>query len=503
MPPDDVKRRGALAGAIAGLPMAAVMFVLASSIGLPTLPDLVADPVLFLVPGPLFGVLIDALQFGAKSLLLAGLLEGQLLVCALVGRFWASRNGDATPAGQWRSALTLSLAIYGVFVTVGLALANVGLFGAALPTGPLLGLAGLLLVHLAYGLSLAPAYRWLAGRPAAGRPDRERRRFLATLGAASLALVGGGTLWRALGGATIAGASVAARESLADEVTPTDRFYTVSKNFADPRLDPGPWRLEVGGEVERPRSYTLDDLRQLPAREQFFTLACISNLVGGDLIGNARWRGVRLRDLIEAAGPRAGVRKVVFHAADGYTDSIAYAKAIEEATLLAYEMNGQPLTSQHGRPARLLVPDIYGMKNVKWITRIELLTGDFRGYWQEKGWNDLAQIQTFSRIDVPAGGHTVAGPITIGGVAHAGSRGVKRVEVSVDGGRGWVDAERRPPLSPNSWTIWTLAWTPPGAGQYRLVVRATDGFDRVQLQHETASFPDGATGWHSATIRAL
>jgi hypothetical protein len=131
------------------------------------------------------------------------------------------------------------------------------------------------------------------------------------------------------------------------------------------------------------------------------------------------------------------------------------------------------------------------------------LSGDFRGYWQEKGWNDLAQIQTFSRIDVPAGGRTISRPITIGGVAHAGSRGVRRVELSLDGGRSWVEAQRRPPLSQNSWTLWTYEWTPPGAGQYRLVVRATDGFDRVQLQQETPSFPDGATGWHAVTVRVL
>src|SRR5207247_9042492 len=119
----------------------------------------------------------------------------------------------------------------------------------------------------------------------------------------------------------------------------------------------------IAGQVERPRSYTLEELRALPAREQAFTLACISNLVGGDLIGNARWRGVRLRDLLEAGGPRAGIRKVVFHAADGYTDSIAFDKAMEDATLLAYERHGAPLASTHGRTARLLVPDLFGLRN--------------------------------------------------------------------------------------------------------------------------------------------
>jgi DMSO/TMAO reductase YedYZ molybdopterin-dependent catalytic subunit len=481
------------------------MFLLASAAGLPTLPDLFADPVLFLVPGPLFGQLIDLLQFGAKSLLLAALLEGQLLVCALAGRFWAIRlvGEESAPRALWTSALKFVLAIYFAFVTLGLALLNVGLFGAALPTGPLIGLAGLLLVHLTYGLALVPAYLFF-GRPAAAvEPDRARRRLLATLGAASLALVGGGTLWRALGGSTVAGGASVVHEALSDEITPTDQFYKVSKNFGDPRVDAGPWRLEVAGQVERASTYTLDQLRAMPPQEQPFTLACISNLVGGDLIGNAHWRGVPLRDLIAAAGPQPGIQKVVFYAADGYSDSIAFAKAMDPATLLAYEMNGQPLVSGHGMPARLLVPDIYGMKNVKWITRIELLTGDFRGYWQEKGWNDLAQIQTFSRIDVPASGRTLSGPIAVGGIAHAGSRGVKRVELSVDGGRNWVDAQRRPPLSPNSWTLWTYDWTPPGPGAYRLVVRATDGYDRVQLQDERPSFPDGATGWHSVSVRVL
>src|SRR5262245_17912441 len=174
--------------------MAAVMFLLASLIGLPTLPDLLADPILFLIPGALFGLLIDALQFSAKSLLLAGLLLGQLLVCALVGRFWAGRleGDDVPPSALWRSALTLTLAIYFGFATLGLALLNVGLFGAGLPSGPVLGLGGLLLVHLTYAAALVPAYRFLSRRPsAAGPADPERRRLLTTLGAASLALVGG------------------------------------------------------------------------------------------------------------------------------------------------------------------------------------------------------------------------------------------------------------------------------------------------------------------------
>jgi len=142
------------------------------------------------------------------------------------------------------------------------------------------------------------------------------------------------------------------------------------------------------------------------------------------------------------------------------------------------------------------------MKNVKWITRIELLDREFKGYWQEKGWNDLAAIETFSRIDTPPGGRTVAGPTQIGGIAHAGDRGIKRVELSLDGGRTWVDTALRKALGPDSWTIWTYDWMP-RSGDYRLKVRATDGLDRVQVGSERQSYPDGVTGWHGVRVRVV
>lgn len=506
----DELKRGFLAGVLAGVPMIGVMLLLASLTGLPTLPDLFADPVLFLIPGPLFGRLIDALQFSAKTLLLAALLEGQLLVCGLVGRFWAGRSAGRPASDHWRSAAATVGTIYLAVISLGLGLAGQGIFGAALPTGMALGLGGLLLIHLTYAVSLVLLFRWIGRRPvvADAPASLRRRRLLAAVGAASLAAIGGGTLWRVGyplgGGATVAGASAGGVSGeLSDEVTPTDRFYAVSKNFSDPRVDPGPWTLAIDGAVEQPFRVTLDELRALPPQEQYFTLSCVSNVVGGDLIGNAHWRGVPLRSLIERAQPRGGIRKVVFYAADGYTDSIAYDKATFDRTLVAYEMNGQPLNARHGAPARLLIPGIYGMKNVKWATRVELLTREFRGYWQERGWSDPAPVQTFSRIDVPLGGRTVAGQTRIGGIAHAGDRAVKRVEVTTDGGKSWVDAVLRPPLGPDAWTIWTYDWTPPGPGQYTLEVRATDGLDRVQVPDRGSSFPDGPTGWHSVTVRAI
>jgi DMSO/TMAO reductase YedYZ molybdopterin-dependent catalytic subunit len=475
------RRRGFVAGVVAGVPMVAAMLVLSRVAGMPTLPDLFADPVLFLIPGAVFGALIDALQFTAKSLLVAGLLVGQLVVCGLVGRIWAGQVAKQAAPKPW---LTLAVVVGAVYVALGgflLPLLGQGVF-------PYWG--GYAALHVVYALALVAAYEWDATF------DAGRREMLVS----GVAVVAGGTLWRAMTGATVAGTPSGSGE-LSEEVTPNDRFYTVSKNLvSDPKVDAGTWRLRIDGLVEMPTTFTLDAIRSMPSVEVPFTLACISNLVGGDLVGNAKWKGVRLRDVLNAAGVKAGARKVVFMAADGYTDSLPPAKAMEDGTLLVYEMNGEPLTYKHGAPARLLIPGIYGMKNCKWITQIQLLDHDFKGYWQQQGWNDQATIQTMSRFDVPLNGKTVSAPLKIGGIAHAGDRGIKKVEVSTDGGKTWAEAERRPPLSLNSWTIWTMDWNP-AKGSYKLQVRATDGLDRTQVPQYVDSFPDGSTGYHSISVR--
>src|SRR5262249_24769624 len=162
--------------------------------------------------------------------------------------------------------------------------------------------------------------------------------------------------------------------------TPTADFYEVSKNAFDPEVDAKRWTLEVGGLVENPLLLSYDDITGLPSVEQYATLACISNEVGGDLIGNALWKGVRLRDILQRAAVKPAVVDILLRAADGYTDSIPLDRATAEGTLLVYEMNGAPLTPVHGFPLRLLVPGIYGMKNVKWIRRIEADDFDFKGY---------------------------------------------------------------------------------------------------------------------------
>jgi DMSO/TMAO reductase YedYZ molybdopterin-dependent catalytic subunit len=287
-------------------------------------------------------------------------------------------------------------------------------------------------------------------------------------------------------------------DHLALEITPTPDFYEVSKNAFDPQVDLRGWKLEVGGLVNNPLTLTYDEIKALPSVDQHATLACISNEVGGDWIGTALWRGVRLKDVLSAAGLKPGVVDILLRASDDYTDSIPLERAVADGTLLVYEMNGEALTPTHGFPVRLLVPGIYGMKNVKWITKIEAVDFDFRGYWQRRGWDDRAEYKTMSRIDAPA--NSVKGETTIAGIAFAGDRGVSKVEVSTDGGKTWEQAVVKPALSAFSWVLWSKAWAAGQPGKYRVVVRATDGRGVTQTAQRALPEPSGSTGYHGITI---
>lgn len=290
------------------------------------------------------------------------------------------------------------------------------------------------------------------------------------------------------------------RPSLVPEVTPTESFYITTKNFVDPTLDGNTWKLTFKGMVENPYSLTLKELQEMEAEDRTETLACISNSVGGSLIGNARWKGVSFADLLKKAGPKSGAVDVIVRGADGYSDSFTLDVALQNECLLAYEMNGEPLTHKHGYPARLLVPGIFGMKNCKWITEVELVNHDYKGYWQERGWSDPAPYLTMSRIDFPNKDRIEAKPIYIGGIAFAGDRGIKRVEVTTDGGKTWHDADVREPLSKYAWVLWTYPWKPE-PGNHTIQVRATDGTGEVQTSKVQGTFPDGATGYHSKKVR--
>jgi len=284
-----------------------------------------------------------------------------------------------------------------------------------------------------------------------------------------------------------------------ERITPNDKFYVVTKNLIDPRVDRERWRLRLSGLVENPMTLDFGEVSNLKLVEQETTLECISNGVGAGLISNAVWRGIPLRELIGEARPESGSRRVFFHAADGFTHSTSLEKALDPTTMLVFEMNGEPLPDRHGYPARLIVPGAYGELSVKWIDRIEVIDDDREGYYEKQGWK-AERAHTMSRIDVPAKNGRVRGRTEIRGVAFAGDRGISKVEVSTDGGDRWRGARIDYHPSRLTWAHWSLMWSP-AAGDGELVVRATDGQGKPQSTKKESSVPDGATGLHRVSVR--
>jgi DMSO/TMAO reductase YedYZ molybdopterin-dependent catalytic subunit len=211
---------------------------------------------------------------------------------------------------------------------------------------------------------------------------------------------------------------------LGPEVTPNDQFYTVSINWlGDPRIDAGAWSLSVKGLVSSPQRLSYEELKSLPFVEEYATLKCIGDPEQGSSIGNALWRGVRLRELLgRAGGAGPDAVEIILRADDGYSDSFPLSKGLEDGTILAYEMNGAPLPRSHGYPARVIVPGIYGMKNVKWLSELEVADHDYKGYWEKRDWDDVAAYRTVTRIEVPRGVLEPGVPAFIAGVAFTGER---------------------------------------------------------------------------------
>lgn len=279
--------------------------------------------------------------------------------------------------------------------------------------------------------------------------------------------------------------------------TPLDAFYVVSKNLVDPTVSEMDWSLEIGGLVDNPMTLSYSDVLVRDTSEMASTLECISNRVGGTYISNTIWTGFPLKELLEEAGIQDGVIDIKMEAADGYSESIPLEEAMQDDTMLVYLIDGQPLTEKHGFPLRLIVPGIFGMKNVKWITRIEAVAEDYQGYWQERSWSDVATVVTMSRIDIPKRGYKarMGETVKIGGVAFAGDRGISKVEVTLDGGATWQEAELSDVPSSRTWRLWRYDYLATDAGIKRIAVRATDGTGALQTEEEQDPLPDGATGY--------
>ncbi|HJU59000.1 MAG TPA: molybdopterin-dependent oxidoreductase [Nitrososphaeraceae archaeon] len=302
---------------------------------------------------------------------------------------------------------------------------------------------------------------------------------------------------------------------LASEITPTYLFYRIDINPIVPEIDVNSWNLQIKGMVDNPLKLTYDEIRSMPAIEEFVTLECISNKIGGDLIGTALWKGVRLKDILEKAKIVPSVKYIVFRCSDGYDVGVPLDKGLMDETIIAYEMNLAPLTSKHGFPVRAIVPGLYGMMNPKWITEIELVDKVYEGYWQRNGWTNIANYNTGSSIVIPGQApirHRFRGldeiplstsneRVPIAGIAFGGDRGISKVEVSTDGGKTWKTAKIKEPFSQYTWVLWTGGFIPKeGIDNYKIVVRATDKKGKIQTSEVRKPFPDGATGYHTISI---
>ncbi|WP_275003951.1 molybdopterin-dependent oxidoreductase [Promicromonospora iranensis] len=288
---------------------------------------------------------------------------------------------------------------------------------------------------------------------------------------------------------------------LAPYVTPNSDFYRIDTALRVPQLDPADWSLEVHGMVDEPFTITWDELLALPLEEHHVTLACVSNSVGGDLIGNALWLGYPIRALLERAKPQAGADMVLSRSDDGFTAGtpLDVLQDPDRASLLAIGMNGEPLPVDHGFPARLVVPGLYGyVSATKWVTSLKVTTFDAdQGYWTPRGWSALGPIKVQSRIDVPRES-VAAGAVTVAGVAWAQHTGIGRVEVRADDG-DWVTAELAETVGSDTWRQWRVSLDLE-AGDHTLAVRATDTEGLVQTEAEAPPAPDGATGWHTVDV---
>lgn len=534
---DELRRQSVslVAGVLGSLAAILVMVGLRLAWGTPTLPELLGERILPLLPAHRFTALVGQFEPHPKTAPLALELIGQFALGVLLGpALHLAARAPTRTTTRWpsrRAALTaaaFALAMEAVALLIFWPVLAAGLFGDPLGRARLLTAIGALLTFVTFAGVMLLADHWLRrvwgawatapgeahlASPASPAPAPletsaiGRRDALKAAGAVVLAVaVGGVVLDRLLDGylarSNLGYEGIPTPADATSYITPPADFYVVSKNVLDPTVAVGQWQLEVEGLVGHTRAWSFEQLRMLPGETRVVTFECIANPVGGHLLSTAEWHGVALQTVLDrAGGATRGAKDVVFQSVDGYATSLPLADLLAARTLLAWQMNGAPLPQRHGFPLRAVVPGRYGEQSPKWLTRISLADRPFKGLYQSQGWS-TGPLSTMSRIDSPRG-QAGAGAVTVAGVAFAGTRGVSRVEVSADNGATWQEAALTPPRSDQSWVLWSWQWLPPAPGTYTLVVRATDGTGAVQTASERGIVPDGATGLHHVRVRVI
>ncbi|WP_420113647.1 molybdopterin-dependent oxidoreductase [Pseudactinotalea sp.] len=440
-----------------------------------------------------------------KQVLVAGMIVVVTLLCAGLGLLGAPRAAG----GSGRRRLALA-----IFAALGAGVVAIVLLRP--------GAAALDLLPTALGVGsgiVVLGHRW---RRADQQPDLDRRRVLRWAGlttvlAAAVALVGqvlsgreqaesaraDAELPEVTDPVTVPPEAEVAVDGMTPYVTPNEDFYRIDTAIVPPSLDPQQWRLRVHGMVRREVEIDYAELLEQPMIESLTTLACVSNTVGGNLVGNAVWTGWPIRELLARAEPLAEADMVLSTSSDGFTASTPLeALTDERASLLAIGMNGEPLPVEHGYPVRMVVPGLYGyVSATKWVVDLKVTTFDADvAYWTPRGWSARGPIKTSSRIDVPARSARVnAGRVVVAGVAWAQHRGIALVEIRVDSDGPWRPAELADEPTIDSWRQWYWHWDAP-VGKHTLSVRATDSEGAVQISESGPPAPDGATGLHTIYV---
>ena len=476
----------------------------------------VAEQVIALTPGPVVETAISVVGSYDKPLLVALTLAAVLGLGALVG---------VVAMRSLLSAQALFLAL-GAVVLWAVHARVAGSTSTYLPAiAGLVASLALLAVLRPRAAAAAAARKGLATEPQTadeGGPvdERSRRQFLTLTGAVALSSLVVGAAGRYLAGSRAAVENARRRlnlpvrpaptptgteqeaDGIAPWVTSQRDFYRIDTTLSVPQVVPEEWQLRVHGEVDRELTLSYQDLLDRGLEDAWVTLCCVSNQVGGDLIGNARWSGVRLADVLAEAGVAAGADAVKSTSADGWTCGTPLVALTDDRNaLLAVAMNGEPLTPEHGFPVRMVVPGLYGyVSATKWVVDLEVTRFDnFSAFWTERGWSAQGPIKTQSRIDVPADGADLpAGNVVIGGVAWAQHTGIAGVEVRVDDG-SWMTASLAAQPSIDSWVQWSVPWQA-SPGSHDIAVRATDRSGYTQTADIADVVPDGATGWHTVTV---
>jgi len=548
-------RWGALIGALLALALTALLYLAAQIIGTPFAPFDMFDWASRVLPGDIirFGIrtivtLITTFQLGETSSA-AKIAEqvlaviGLLVTGAVAGGVGFNLFQMARPS-RWRLlGLLVGLAVGAPVMFISAAVNLVA------TTSPLFSSFWILATFGGWGVALAWAYERLTAPEVAIVPSMppappipedhvlvmDRRRFLVTLGGATavVTVVGAGLGALIASGKPAATVSASTGETVpttplttaqawsetnalpnADdpllpvpgtrpELTPLTNHYRIDINLLPPSIRESEWRLQWQGLVDTPLEMTLAQIRAYPAVDEFVTLACISNGVGGDLIGTQRWTGVSLQTLLKDVPLKADATYLKISSADSFDEYVSLDLIRKDARImLAYAWDGLALEVKHGFPLRIYIPNHYGMKQPKWISTIEAVAAWDEGYWVRRGWDEAALMRATSMIDTVAidnlTGEGDQKRVPVGGIAHAGDRGISKVEVRVDEGE-WVEADLRRPMSQTTWVLWRYEW-PFEAGDHLFEVRCVDGNGTPQIERVADVAPSGATGIHRVQV---